>query len=209
MDSKVCTRCGEQKLLTDFSPLKGRTGGHARCKACACRDSHRVRHEGLLPASILRKRDRDESDRQRIAALTKKTDGDECWEWLGSKAQSGHSRCSFRGGPAPAYRALYILTYGELPVGGVVRHTCDNPGCVRIDHLLLGTQADNMRDAVERHRIPWGEQRRNSKLRAVQVLEIRQLLRDGLTDRDIARRFGVSRSAIYHIRTGATWKRLD
>lgn len=33
----------------------------------------------------------------------------------------------------------------------LVCHTCDNRWCINIDHLYVGTHADNARDCVERH----------------------------------------------------------
>lgn len=40
-----------------------------------------------------------------------------------------------------------------------VCHTCDNPPCVRMDHLFLGTQADNIHDAIRKARMFTAEHR--------------------------------------------------
>lgn len=65
----------------------------------------------------------------------------------------------FRGKTYFAHRVAWILINGEIPViegadyrGTVLRHTCDNPLCVKPAHLRLGTHLDNMRDKVERNR---------------------------------------------------------
>lgn len=51
------------------------------------------------------------------------------------------------------HRLVYRETVGELPDHLLVRHSCDNPPCCNPEHLLIGTQADNVNDMVERHRI--------------------------------------------------------
>lgn len=51
-----------------------------------------------------------------------------------------------------AHRAAYAMTWGECPAGAVLRHTCDTPRCVNPCHLVIGTQADNVRDMVARGR---------------------------------------------------------
>lgn len=45
----------------------------------------------------------------------------------------------------------------------IVRHTCDNPPCFLFDHLVLGTQDDNVADMVERGRSNRGARHWNWK----------------------------------------------
>lgn len=75
---------------------------------------------------------------------------DECWEWTGKRQASGHGKFSVQMTWVPASRVMFYLVEGWWPP--VVRHTCDNPPCVNPAHLLAGTQADNLRDMVERGR---------------------------------------------------------
>ena len=86
-------------------------------------------------------------------------------------------------------------------------HRCDTPECVAIEHLFPGSQAANMQDAFDkgRVRVPSlnGEDDPKSKLTAVQV---REILASTDSNPAIAKRFGVSKSAIWSIKNGLTWK---
>lgn len=71
---------------------------------------------------------------------------DDCWEWTGARTQ-GYG--AFMVNREVGAKRAHILSY-EWNVGPTegrwVLHRCDNPPCVRPDHLFLGTNADNMRD---------------------------------------------------------------
>ena len=78
-----------------------------------------------------------------------KTDG--CWIWIGAR-RNGYGR--FGGSPYRyAHRVAWELAHGPLESTAVkVCHHCDNPLCVRLDHLFIGSQADNVRDRAAKGR---------------------------------------------------------
>lgn len=83
-----------------------------------------------------------------------KTDG--CWIWIGATASFGYGRIQREGGKQGkadrAHRVSWLLHYGEIPLGMWVLHQCDEPSCVRPDHLFLGTHTDNMLDMAAKGR---------------------------------------------------------
>lgn len=75
-----------------------------------------------------------------------------CVEAPGYRMPNGYARKWYRGRQQLAHRVAYQERFGEVPPGLVVMHTCDNPGCINTDHLVLGTQADNMTDKASKGR---------------------------------------------------------
>lgn len=125
-----------------------------------------------------------------------------CWEWLGARQTSGYGafRMSQPRRMVAAHRAAYELTYGPIPEGLVVCHHCDNPTCVRPDHLFLGTLADNSADMVAKRRSCAGQRHGNHKLTTAQVAEIRRLYAAGtVSQHKLAEAFGVSQPHIHRI----------
>jgi hypothetical protein len=75
-----------------------------------------------------------------------------CWLWTACRDRYGYGRLSAEGRRYKAHRASWELHFGPIPEGKGVLHSCDNPPCVRPDHLFLGTQVDNIRDMIAKGR---------------------------------------------------------
>lgn len=80
-----------------------------------------------------------------------------CWEWARSCGSSGYGSFSnpFTKKKQPAHRFAYETEVGPIPDGMIICHHCDNPKCVRPEHLFLGTAADNTADMIAKGRAPW------------------------------------------------------
>lgn len=77
-----------------------------------------------------------------------------CWPWQGPKDRNGHGVIGLRSGTSTqAHRLAWELTHGEIPDRMLVLHMCDNACCCNPSHLRLGTQSDNIRDAVNKGRL--------------------------------------------------------
>ena len=81
---------------------------------------------------------------------------DECWPWLGYIGSDGYGRHSLNQKPARAHRLAWSLVNGEIPDGGLICHTCDNPVCANPSHLWLGDAKSNMQDKIAKGRQMWG-----------------------------------------------------
>lgn len=78
--------------------------------------------------------------------------GDGCWEWQGTKGTFGYGVARAWKRQTTAHRRAWELWHGSIPEGVHVLHRCDNPPCVRPDHLFLGTPADNVMDMIAKGR---------------------------------------------------------
>jgi len=78
----------------------------------------------------------------------------ECWEWISGKNEHGYGlfQVDKVHGRMKAHRASILLLTGVNPGKNFVLHKCDNPGCVRPEHLYLGNQKDNAMDMISRGR---------------------------------------------------------
>lgn len=127
-----------------------------------------------------------------------------CWEWIGARTDRGYGIFCRGKQRVPAHRYMAWLMSGKTPE--VVRHTCDNPGCVNPAHLRNGTQSDNMLDCAAKGRHgPYGEQHGSSKLTAAAVRVIRK---SAATNEALARRYSVDRSTVRRARGRETWRHV-
>jgi HNH endonuclease len=154
------------------------------------------------------------SDEEAIAAFKSKIDvvHSGCWNWFATRNTCGYGVFCFRGKNQLAHRVSWLIHKGHIPNGRYVLHRCDNPRCVNPDHLFLGTQTDNMRDAVRKGRLKTGNVRGTdqplSPFVESQVHFIRLASSEGFSRSSIARYFGVCRTSIDAIVNRKTWRHI-
>lgn len=94
--------------------------------------------------------------------------GPGCWEWTSARDTNGYGRITDRPGARllgvgrtrSASRVAWEIVNGPIPPGLCVCHYCDNPRCVRPEHLFIGTRKDNVLDCVAKGRNFWRSQTR-------------------------------------------------
>jgi len=131
-----------------------------------------------------------------------------CIEWTRARSAAGYGQTYRDGRIIYTHRLAWERAHGPIPKGMAVCHHCDNPPCMNVEHLFLGTIGDNNRDMRQKGRggIPphyRGERNPASRLTAQQVAVIRT---DQRVLRLIAADYGVSISTISQVRRGRTWR---
>src|ERR1039457_5628606 len=98
-----------------------------------------------------------------------------CWLWTASTFWDGYGQIGLDGKKMRAHRLSYEINIGEIPEGLLVCHSCDNPRCVRPEHLFLGSQADNAQDMILKERSCRGTKNSQAKLSKEDVVKIRDM----------------------------------
>jgi hypothetical protein len=163
---------------------------------------------------------------ERFWQKVKKTDS--CWLWTAASDRKGYGKFSVggshtaegtrRNSMVAAHRFSFELANGAIPNhdsfhGYCVLHRCDNPACVRPDHLFLGTNSDNVHDMDAKGRrvvvAMQGSKHANAILTESQVLEIVKRHRvEKVSQLQLSKEYGVCHSTINHIFTGRLWGHL-
>lgn len=140
-----------------------------------------------------------------------------CWEWQGTCGTGGYGQVnvvSKKTGhytTTKAHRFSWELHFGPFPKSLCVCHKCDNPPCVNPYHLFLGTPKENTADLIRkgRRQDQLGESNPFSVLNEELVREIRRLYENGLCgQRELSRRYGVSRGTIQAVVHRITWRHV-
>lgn len=134
-----------------------RLGRSDVCSYCGC--GERVHAGGLCNRHYKRLRGTPSTShniRERLELKTRMLENG-CIEWTGAVSSSGYGTTTVCGKHALVHRLAWELVHGHIAAGMVICHKCDNPVCVNVDHLFIGTQRDNVRDAWAngRGRAPW------------------------------------------------------
>lgn len=133
----------------------------------------------------------------------------ECIEWQGAKDANGYGRLTLQQRQLYAHRWTWEQAFGAIPEGLCVCHHCDNPSCINLDHLFVGTHADNMADRQQKGRSrgggAHGAAQHLAKLTDDQVREIRESTESQTA---LAKRYGVSQGTISNIVLRKTWRHV-
>ena len=125
-----------------------------------------------------------------------------CLIWQGAKSYNINRNkpsplISYKGKNMTPPRLLYQLTYGELDKYDVVVHKCGNPMCCEINHLFVGSSEDaaciNLLSTDNAHRV-------------LTLRDIDDIRASDEKHREIAKKYGVTKSTITHIKNDKHWK---
>lgn len=146
-----------------------------------------------------------------------------CWIWAGALTANGYGWFNYRvrnneWQPRLAHRIAWFLAHGGFPSLHVLHH-CDNPKCVRLKHLYLGTQKENIRDMIHRGRgknfsnMPLRDQRGSKNHGAIlteaQVAKIRRDRENGFTLKQLTEKYGYrDLSGMSKICRRITWRHV-
>lgn len=161
--------------------------------------------------------------RSKVNEVTALLNGRHCLEWQRARHNLGYGKLWDGERLQFAHRLAWEANEGPIPVGLRVMHLCDNPRCVEIMHLKVGTARDNTQDMIAKGRDlagrattsqklsgrpshMRGEASPRSKLSKDEARAIKGL-RDSLNVRatDVARKYGISESSVRAIWRGDLW----
>lgn len=139
-----CKKCNQDKPPTEFFKSRGRIV--YECKPCTRARTRKWQ------ADHYQKHPRP-SVLERIEQYTIPVTESGCLLWEGAYDKAGYGRIFYKGKSRKVTRVFYKAMHGPVSDDLCLCHRCDVPACVNIEHLFLGTQADNMRDASEKGRL--------------------------------------------------------
>lgn len=204
----TCAQCG-----ATFSTYPSKVHAGRRFCSRPCYRRNRVGRELSQPRPVTPLEDRFWSKVDK-AGPTLRAELGPCWVWAGNTDADGYGFIGRgrKGEPnVRAHRLAWELANGPIPDGLFVCHHCDNPPCVNVAHLFLGTVGDNTRDMARKGRDAWRDYRRGAattrtRLTLEQVVQIRARFATGTPQPKLAAEYGVSRGYVSNLVRGVSWK---
>ena len=133
-----------------------------------------------------------------------------CIEWNGSSDQKGYGHLRISGKLVKAHRYAWARQNGEIPKGLIIRHKCDNPKCVNIDHLEIGTHIDNVSDMDQRGRRVNAQAKGSCHvLSKVSEADIPKIRADNRRQIEIAKDYGISQAVVSKIKLRQAWGHVE
>ena len=127
--------------------------------------------------------------------------GDGCWICTSHRYDTcGYPQVRRNGKIWRGHRYSYTIHKGDIPEGLVIRHTCDNPNCINPNHLILGTQKDNVKDMFDRDRFRDARGEKNPNFKNFDLDAINNDYQSGMKMVDILEKYGISKTHFYRLR---------
>lgn len=121
-----------------------------------------------------------------------------CWLWLG--IQNPYGRLKYRGMNFLAHHMSFMAHFNQrILEAQVICHRCDTPACVNPNHLFIGTQKDNIIDAIKKGRVVVPERTDTPKYSKETKDQMREDFRNGMRVSDIVRKYKIPRSTVNKI----------
>ena len=133
-----------------------------------------------------------------------------CLIWQGARNRGGYG--VYNGGPHKTirvHRTMWEHRYGQIAEGMHICHKCDVRACCNVDHMFIGSNADNTADKVAKGRQTKGSKIGRSKLTESQVSDIKSRLARGEKQAAIAAIYGVVQCSVADINTRRTWRHVS
>ncbi len=128
-----------------------------------------------------------------------------CWNWNGHR-NHGYGVVDLKGiGRCVRLHRLMWQVYNkqEIPSEKIVRHMCHNPQCCNPQHLVLGSQAENVIDKVEADRQSKGKGTGSAKINENIVIEIRtRYAYENISFETLAKEYGLGHTIVGNIVLG-------
>jgi hypothetical protein len=206
-----------EDLVQPFSPLEPIPYGycHCRCGGLTTIAKKNDPHKGWIKGEPIRfiggHNMRKELATTFWSQVDRTTTPDGCWLFTGDRTPEGYGRIWVNGKTRLAHHIVLEFAGRVVPDGLQVNHLCDNPPCVRLDHLVFGTSQDDADDRVLSGRHAHGERGGSAKLTDALALEILALYQHGVRGhgyRVLAKRFGVAIRTIRNVLRGDSWQHI-
>ncbi len=122
---------------------------------------------------------------------------DECWNWRGSTTRDGYGTFTMNYKTHLTHRLAWELRNGKIPKGKYLLHKCDNRKCCNPNHLILGTQQENVNDMIKKGRQKSLKRGGKKNLTDDEVRDIKTLYSSKkYTQEQLSEIYGVSRMQI-------------
>lgn len=162
-----------------------------------------------------------EKNKTRFWRKVDRKENDECWPWKGTIGSNGYGRVYIQNTEWLAHRISFYISGGKFSeTHPYAIHSCDNRYCVNPNHLRAGSPKENTGDAIKRNRFPTGELHYGTKkpecvirgerhykttLTEQDVVEIRSLASNCVSQRKIAKLFTITQASVSLIVIRKNW----